>query len=193
MVSKEEIPKTALLVCDLQNGIVQMMGDANKHVLTNTQKAIETARKHNIPVIYIKVKFREGCPEVSPNNKMFSMISKMGNMVTDENMTEVHESIKPKKEDIVVVKKRVSSFAGSDLEVILRSKGLTSLVLCGLSTSGVILSTVREAADKDFKLVVLSDCCADTDDEVHNVLVKKVFARQADVFTVDEWSSQVDK
>jgi len=60
-------------------------------------------------------------------------------------------------------------------------------VLTGVSTSGVVLSTTREATDKDYKLTILSDGCADADAEVHRVLTTKVFVRQADVLTVDEW------
>jgi nicotinamidase-related amidase len=60
-------------------------------------------------------------------------------------------------------------------------------VLTGISTSGVVLSTLREAADKDYQITVLSDCCGDIDDEVHRVLTTKIFPRQADVLTVQEW------
>jgi len=55
------------------------------------------------------------------------------------------------------------------------------------ATSGVVLSTVREAADKDFQLTVLSDLCADFDPEVHAVLMQKVFPRQAAVLTRAAW------
>jgi nicotinamidase-related amidase len=92
-------------------------------------------------------------------------------------------------EDPVVVKKRVSAFSGSDLEVLLRSSEITHLVLAGIATSGVVLSTLREAADKDYRLTVLSDGCADTDEEVHRVLIEKVFPRQADVVSVNEWAN----
>ena len=46
---------------------------------------------------------------------------------------------------------------------------------------------MREAADKDYQLTVLSDCCADMDAEVHKVLLEKVFLRQADVMPVEQW------
>jgi nicotinamidase-related amidase len=81
----------------------------------------------------------------------------------------------------------VSAFTGSDLEVMLRSFEIKHLVLCGISTSGVVLSTVREAADKDYRITVLSDCCADRDEEVHRVLTTKIFPRQAEVITLEEW------
>jgi nicotinamidase-related amidase len=81
----------------------------------------------------------------------------------------------------------VSAFTGSDLEVVLRARGIQHVVLAGIATSGVVLSTLREAADKDYQITVLSDLCADTDPEVHNVLITKVFPRQADVISSAQW------
>jgi len=92
-----------------------------------------------------------------------------------------------------VVKKRVSAFSGSDLEVLLRSLDITHLVLTGIATSGVVLSTLREAADKDYRLTVRADGCLDADEEVHRVLIGKLFPRQADVVSVDEWVSSLSR
>jgi nicotinamidase-related amidase len=86
-----------------------------------------------------------------------------------------------------VLKKRVSAFTGSDLDVLLRGAEIDTLVLTGIATSGVVLSTLRQAADRDFRLVVLADGCLDSDSEVHRVLTEKVFPRQAEVTTVEEW------
>jgi nicotinamidase-related amidase len=58
-------------------------------------------------------------------------------------------------------------------------------------TSGVVLSTVRQAADLDYRLVVLSDACADTDTAAHEVLMGSVFPRQAEVQTVAEWAASL--
>jgi nicotinamidase-related amidase len=89
--------------------------------------------------------------------------------------------------EVVVTKRRVSAFTGSDLEVVLRGLDARHIVLTGIATSGVVLSTLREAADKDYRITVLSDLCADMDDEVHRVLIEKVFPRQADVTTAEAW------
>jgi len=97
----------------------------------------------------------------------------------------------PLEGDVVVTKRRVSAFTGSDLEVVLRAKGINHLVLCGISTSGVVLSTTREAADRDYKLTILSDLCFDADPEVHAVLMGKVFPRQATVQTSEEWMGEM--
>jgi nicotinamidase-related amidase len=64
---------------------------------------------------------------------------------------------------------------------------VTSLALGGIATSGVVLSTVREAADRDYEITVLEDLCLDADDEVHRVLTEKVFPRQADVTSSPNW------
>jgi nicotinamidase-related amidase len=75
----------------------------------------------------------------------------------------------------------------------LRAGEIDTLVLTGVSTSGVVLSTIREAADRDFGLVVLADGCLDGDPEVHRVLTEKVFPRQADVITVEEWVAAIGR
>ncbi|MGA7361761.1 MAG: isochorismatase family cysteine hydrolase [Candidatus Dormiibacterota bacterium] len=105
--------------------------------------------------------------------------------------TQIHPALTPHRDDIVVTKKRVSAFTASDLEVLLRSLTVDSLVLTGIATSGVVLSTLRQASDLDYSLTVLSDGCADRDPEVHRVLLEKVFPRQADVLTVDAWVQQL--
>jgi len=102
---------------------------------------------------------------------------------------QVHASVAPLGHEVVICKKRVSAFAGSDLEVVLRAYDLQHLVLTGIATSGVVLSTLREAADKDFKITVLADACADRDEEVHRVLTTKIFPRQAEVMQVKEWKN----
>src|SRR5207244_2010090 len=89
--------------------------------------------------------------------------------------------------DVVVERRRVSAFAGSDLEIILHAQNINHLVLTGISTSGVVFSTLRAAVDKDYKLTVLSDLCADRDEEVQRVLTDKVFPRHADVLSSAEW------
>ena len=176
----------ALLVMDVQGATVKMLKD-NTSFIPSVTKAIQTARSNKIPVIYVVVGFRKGYPEVSQNNKSF-LVLKSGAMNLDtEEATKVHASVAPQPDDIIITKKRVSAFSGSDLEVVLRSFGIKHLVLTGIATSGVVLSTLREAADKDFKITVLSDCCADMDEEVHRVLTTKIFPRQAEVITSEEW------
>jgi nicotinamidase-related amidase len=77
----------------------------------------------------------------------------------------------------------VSAFAGTDLDLVLRANGIETLILTGIITSGVVLSTLRHAADADYRLLVVGDCCSDRDEEVHRVLLDKVFPQQATITT----------
>lgn len=176
----------ALLVMDVQNGIVSRFAESER-VMLPFQKALGAAREHKMAVFFVRVGFSKGYPEVSPQNRAFSAISKIGGMTVADPSTQIHESVQPRTGEPVVTKYRVSAFAGSNLEVILRAKQIDTLILTGISTSGVVLSTLRQAADLDFRLTVLSDACLDVDAEVHRVLMDKVFSRQADVLTVEDW------
>jgi nicotinamidase-related amidase len=178
----------ALLVMDVQAGIVARFASTGDF-LTRIRTAITAARAASVPVIYVVVAFRPGYPEVSPNNKSFSAIKQQHSSIMSA--PEIHPAIAPQPMDIVVTKRRVSAFSGSDLEVVLRAQGITHLALCGIATSGVVLSTLREAADKDYQLTVLSDCCVDSDEEVQRVLLSKIFPRQADVVTAEAWSARL--
>jgi nicotinamidase-related amidase len=183
----ENTNNSALLVMDMQAGILPMMPN-NATVLSNVGKAIANARNKKIPVIYVVVRFRHGMPEVSANNKGFTASKQRMSGANMDEFAKILPEIAPHGGEITVTKRRVSAFTGSDLEVVLRAQGIQHIILSGIATSGVVLSTTREAADKDYRITILSDCCADGDEEVHRVLTTKVFPRQADVYTVEEWS-----
>jgi nicotinamidase-related amidase len=186
-----DAPDTALLVMDFQQGVVERLGEPA--VVDAARRAVGAAREAGVMVVYVRVAFRDGYPEVAASNRTFSAITAgSASFTEDDPATRIHGDLDPREDEPIVVKRRVSAFTGSDLEVILRSRRVRSLVLAGIATSGVVLSTLREAADRDFGLAVLSDACADGDAEVHRVLLEKVFPRQADVLTVEDWTRTLD-
>jgi len=166
---------TALLVMDVQHAIIDRIADKDAY-LARARSAVDHAHKQGIRVIYVVVAFRPGAPEASDFFRAYAPA-----------LVGATPVLTPAEGDVVVEKKRISAFAGSDLEVLLRANRIDHLVLCGIATSGVVLSTAREASDKDYGLTILSDLCADTDAEVHRVLLEKVLARQAKVITTAEW------
>jgi nicotinamidase-related amidase len=172
---------TALLVMDMQSSILGHVTNPSD-IKSSVAKAIATARNNKIPVIYVIVGFRAGAPEASVKIR-----ETYGALNMDEFM-KIDPSVAPLAGEIIVTKRRVSAFSGSDLEIVLRALGIQHIVLTGIATSGVVLSTVREAADKDYRITVLSDGCADREEDVHQMLTTKIFPRQAEVFTVEEWS-----
>jgi len=182
----EQDKETALLVMDMQAGTLAMLPSAGA-LVGNVAKAIAHAREQKIPVIYVVVGFRQGAPEISLQNKGFAAAKERFGSADMGEFMKVHPDIAPQEGELTVIKRRVSAFTGSDLAV-LSAFGIKHLVLTGIATSGVVLSTLREAADKDYRMTVLADGCADGDDEVHRVLTKKIFPRQADVLAVEEWT-----
>ena len=180
-------PKTsALLVMDFQISVVEMAGVDRDALLAKTANLIDAARRGGAQIVYIVVGFRPGYPEVSPRNQSFGPIREGGRFAAGSPGTEVHPAVAPKTGDVIVTKHRVSAFAGTDLDMILRASGIQTLLLTGIATSGVVLSTLRHAADADYRIVVVEDCCADRDPEVHRVLTEKVFVRQATVISAGQ-------
>jgi nicotinamidase-related amidase len=180
---------TALLVMDMQAGTLRNLADPAP-VVANVARAIAIARENGIPVIYVVVGFRQGAPEISNRNKIFAAAKERLAGVNMDDYMKIHPQLAPQPGELVVTKRRISAFTGSDLEVVLRSLSISHLVLAGIATGGVVLSTTREAADKDFNLTILQDGCTDADKEVHHVLVTKILPRQANVLTVEEWGKQ---
>ncbi len=177
----------ALVVMDVQNGIVARVPDQAAALLDILEGTLDAAHRHDVAVIFVRVAFRPGAPEVSSRNLAFSGFAASPNFDESAAATQIHPRLARRETDLVVTKRRVSAFAGSDLDVVLRSLDVDHLVLCGISTSGVVLSTTRQAADLDYRLTVLADACADADPEVHRVLTQKVFPRQAAVRSAEQW------
>lgn len=181
--------QTAVLSMDMQAGIV---GIYVKDQAAFTQRAAEVlrrSRERGMTVVHVQVGFRPGFPEIGTRNRLFASIK---NSVEHQRLFqgeagEIHPAVAPVGEDIVITKHRVSAFTGTDLEMILRAREIDTLVLFGIATSGVVLSTLLAGADSDYRIVVVKDCCADQDEEVHAALLERFFPRRGTVVTAAEF------
>jgi len=176
--------KAALLVMDFQNAIVEMLEDPEP-LLERAEQTIAVARSRGMTIAYVRVGVTDEDLAAAPP----AAAERFGRLRDGDPQTAIVGRLAPAEGDIVVRKVRVGAFSTTDLESQLRARGIEALVLTGIATSGVVLSTVRDAFDKDFHVTVLADVCADRDAEVHRVLIEKVFPRQADVVPLAQWSS----
>ena len=182
----------AVLIMDYQNDIIGMQPvEKQKLLLDNASAILSAARGKGVPVIYVVVRFREGYPEVSEQNKAFRQLKGSGRLIEATPGAAIHTRLAPLAGEIVVTKRRVGAFSSIELEAVLRAKKISTLILLGISTSGVVLSTVRWATDMDYSLFVISDACADQDEEVHRVLAEKVFPRQCTVMTTQDLAASI--
>lgn len=182
----------ALLAMDFQRGVLaRYPAQLGQSVLARLDRAMDAARSAGMPVIYVRLAFDERDRDISSRNLLFSPLVGLQEFSEGDVATEIHPAVRPRPGDFVVVKKRASAFCGSGLAQLVCSLGLSHLVLAGVATSGAVLSTVRDAADRDFALTVLSDACLDRDEKVHRVLCERVFPTQAAVSTVQDWVAAV--
>lgn len=184
--------RAALLVMDYQTGVVDRFPDGPRAVEA-TAGAVKRSRQLGVPVVWVRIAFRPGHTEVSSRNPMFSPVASSRALVDGSPEAAIHAGLQPTASEAVVTKRRVSAFSGSDLGQILSALAVDTLVLAGIATSGVVLSTIREAADRDYRLVVLADCCVDADAEVQRVLLEKVFPSQATVIVSAELGSSLGR
>jgi nicotinamidase-related amidase len=201
--------RTALLLLDIQAGILSHFpsGTTASDYLTLAAAALAAARATStssapIHIIHVRTCFRPGYPEASALNfstsRIAARVEAAGGTVGFTEAPEHADTIAfcrevaPKGDEPVVTKRRTSALAGSDLDAVLRGLDVRHLVIGGVATSGAVLSTVRAAADLDFGLTVLGDLCLDPDEELHRMLVEKVFSRQAKVVGTKEWIAEVE-
>jgi len=180
--------RTAVLSMDLQTGIVSIYAKAQADLLTRVAGVLQKARELGMTVIHVQVGFRPGLPEISSRNPLFSAIknSAQHQQLFQGPAGAIHPAVAPQGDDIIVTKHRISAFTGTDLDMILRARGIETLILFGIATSGVVLSTLLHAGEADYRVMVVKDCCTDLDPEVHACLAEKVFPRLAGVLSADE-------
>jgi nicotinamidase-related amidase len=168
--------RTAFLLLHWQNDLAipsgKLSGDmpqrlATDHTIEHVQEALGASREKGIVVIYINASHRAGYPELSSNSSFSSGLAKVGGFMRGSWGAEVIDQLKPLAEDIVINNYSPSAFCYTELELILRNKGITDLVLTGLVTNWVVESTARDAINRGFNIRTLSDCCQGVNEEMH--------------------------
>ncbi|WP_428121373.1 cysteine hydrolase family protein [Candidatus Poriferisodalis sp.] len=193
-MKKDEI---ALVLMDLQNDVVHPEGLFGKSgladvvrersVLENSHAVLERARQLRMLVVHVAHQYRAGHPEVGQGMAIFDSIKTADAMTEGSWGAEPHEMVAPIENEIVVPKRRVSSFYQSDLDLVLRLAGIKTIVSAGVATNMVVEATVRDAADRGFANIVLEDCCASFDAEDNEFSLKNIIPKFGRVITTLEF------
>lgn len=183
-----EPTRTALLVMDYQVGLVHRLPGAPA-LLDRVNTAVAGVRAHGGHVGWVRVGFYDTDFDAIPASSVMARLvtpDRRPSLHAQAPASQIHDSLSPQPHDITVRKTRVGAFTTTDLDKQLRDRAVTALILAGISTSGVVLSTVREAMDRDYQIVVLNDASADPDPDTHAFLTRTIFPRHATVIDVND-------
>ncbi|MFE6101003.1 cysteine hydrolase family protein [Streptomyces laurentii] len=177
---------TALIVGDIQRGITGSYPFAQR-VVAPLAALLPRARVAGIRVVFVRFALRANGADLPPGNEMFRMFHAAGDFF-HEGSPGTEPTLPVAVEDIVVTKRRASAFAGTDLDLVLRANGVTSLAVAGVATSAMVAATCYDAADRDYQVTVLRDGCGDGDPAVHDFFMDTVFpSRGFEVTTCADW------
>ena len=187
---------TALLAMDFENDLVHEDGAFKdfgfaqmvKHndVFGKTAGLLEAARRANLKVIHVTVRWRPGHPEINRSAGLFQAVIEANALVEGTWGAAIHDAVAPLDGEPVISKRSVSAFAGADLANLLTASGITTLLLTGVATNFVVEGTAREAVDRGYNVVVVGDCCASMSQEAHDSALNTALPFLATVTTSEE-------
>src|ERR1700689_4825799 len=174
--------KTALVIFYLQNAICGMSTETHPaaHVVANSAKLAEAFRGQGAPVVYVRVDFIDflDLPHTQPIN--------LGNAPLPGIVSEIAPSAGFQPGDILLTKRHWGAFAGTDLEQQLKSRGVDTVVLTGISTNAGVESTARQGTGLGLGFVVVEDACSGQDGEQHRFACEKILPRLCRVRSTNE-------
>lgn len=172
--------QTALMVMHYQTDIMELFPSVAPTLLANTRRLCDAARDTGVSVYFAKIQFSPDYPEVSPLNKNGQGIKQLGLFVNDE----ISPELGKQANEPLIIAHRASVFFGTDLQVRLSAQGIDTLIMVGIASTGVVLSSVAHASDADFRLFTVKDCCYDPDPVVHDHLFSTAFDSRTTVLSL---------
>lgn len=175
-------PRTALVVIDLQRGIaafptVHPMRD----VIANTVRLAEAFRRAKLPVVLVNVAFSaDGGDVLRPRTQVPPRA-----LPTDAEFSELLPEVGPRPGDLLVTKRQGNAFHGTELDLQLRRRRVTGIVLTGVSTSNGVDNTARAAYERGYNVTFASDAITDMDAVVHELVMQKFFPRTGEIDTTE--------
>ncbi|MBN2062505.1 MAG: cysteine hydrolase [Deltaproteobacteria bacterium] len=195
--------RTALLLLHWQNELAHPDGKLSNHIfnnikeagtINNTQRVLKASRSSNMFIVYVSVAHRPGYPEMPPNpSPMSEGLKKSSAFLMGTWGAEIIDELRPLEDEIIVVNASMSGFIYSDLELLLRNRGINTIVLTGLATNWVIESTARDAFNRGYSVITLSDCCNSPSKEAHNYCLTKTLPVLGSVIDSNSFIKALEK
>ena len=193
--------RTAVIAVHMQHDIVTADGAfggffaaqaAERDVIGQTAALLEAARRCGATAVYTRVAWQPGYPDLVANSPLLGIVVQAQCLVDGSEKAEIVPQLSPQDSDVVVTHQRVGGFASSQLDVILRSRGIDTVVFAGVATNASVEGTARQASDLGYRTVIAADACSATDPAAHDASIASL-GLLAEISTVAEVSEALSK
>ena len=185
--------KTALVVIDLQKGIVAMKTEphASSAVVSRATRLVEAFRSKNMPVVLVRVATRrDGSDRLKP---ILDADSGFGSMKLPSDWSDIVPELGQKESDIVITKRQWGAFYGTELDLLLRRLGIDTIVLCGIATNIGVESTARFAFEYGYQQIFVEDATSARSKVEHDHTFEINFPRIGRVRSTEEVLAMLEK
>jgi nicotinamidase-related amidase len=177
-------PKTALIVVDLQKGIVSFpTAQPIAEVIKQAAALTDAFRKHGLPVVLVNV--TGGAPGRAEQSRA------LGDLPAD--WADLIPELNQQPSDHVVTKKTWGAFTNTDLDAYLKGQGVTQVVVVGVATSAGVESTARFAHELGYNVALATDAMTDMGADAHTNSVTRIFPRMGETGTAEEIIALLDR
>jgi biuret amidohydrolase len=172
--------RSAVIAVHMQHDIIARGGAfggffaaqcAERDVIGQTGKLLDAARHSGALVVYTRVAWRPGYPDMIANSPLLAMAMQSKCLVEGSDMAEIVPQLAPCDGDIVVTHQRVGGFSASQLDVTVRSRGIDTLLFAGVATNASVESTARQASDLGYRTIIVADACSAADPGAHDAAI----------------------
>jgi ureidoacrylate peracid hydrolase len=192
--------ETAVIIIDMQKDFMKRLGEVVKEnkVIENINEIVNAAKKVDIPVFFVRTVRRKDGADSIPAVTDTSLNTPPGQkrppvLVEGTPGSEIIDDLKVKPEDYIITKRRGNAFYNTDLELLLRSRGVRTVIIAGLITNACIDATTKGARERDFNVIIPIDTTATMSKEIQDFYIKNVFPRAAVTMTSAETVEALSK
>ena len=177
--------RTAILPMDLQNDIVG--GTPNvEPVLESVGQVLQAGRQKQVPILYITVSFHEDYRDAPLNSPLYQMVKEHNMVRAGTPGAQIHTSVSPQPSELVLNKTCVNAFLTTNLQQLLHSLDVNTVILMGLWTNYVVEATARHASDVGYRVIVVREGCASNSEENHNFSINQFLPTVCTVASLEE-------
>lgn len=172
--------RTAVIAVHMQHDIITADGAfggffaaqaAERDIIGQTAKLLDAARRSGATAVYTRVAWQPGYPDLLANSPLLGMVAQFGALVEGSAKAEIVPQLTPQDGDIVLTHQRVGGFSASQLDVVLRSRGIDTILFAGIATNASVESTARQASDLGYRTIIVADACSTADQAAHDAAI----------------------